>query len=520
MCSLSRKEEEILVSRIEMQNFLGVTKNEMMLFVNTNLHGNSIRAFLPHPPTLLMACHDVSFADNDSLKIIIQTNAESALASAIGKAIQDALPLESAPPSRHEIPVFPMAAAPAPTSLLTPPPRHHLLPPPAPLTHGTDVTLIDRENDALKTRSKFADVYKVQNNCDEFPVDISAYDETVNVKGRLHLASSVKFFEKIGASRFILDTLTHGYYPKLKSEVPAYEIENHGSFMKHHDFAMETLSSLLEKGRIEIVEKKPKLVNPLHVVVQRLKNRLILDCSRLNEYIVVPKIKYDNHEVAFQYFRKGVFMFSYDLADGYHHLLIHPEFRDHLGFKFVWKGKLTYFRYVVGCFGLADLPYIFTKIYRPLVAHWRSHGIPAIKFLDDGGFFVKDEPSALLYSDHVRKDLIRSGSIYKEKKCIWKPTQIMTWLGFVWDSKDGTVAAAPHRIEKIKNTCEALLSRDACPVRQLAGFTGMIVSLAPVVGNSSRVSTKQSQILVASTQNWDDMVHLSSDVKREFSFLG
>ena len=46
----------------------------------------------------------------------------------------------------------------------------------------------------------------------------------------------------------------------------------------------------------------------------------------------------------------------------------------------------------------------------------------------------------------------------------------------------------------------------------------MIASLAPVVGNSSRISTKQSQILVASTPNRDDTVHLPSNVKHEFLF--
>ena len=84
-------------------------------------------------------------------------------------------------------------------------------------------------------------------------------------------------------------------------------------------------------------------------------------------------------------------MFNYDLKDGYHHLLIHPDFRDFLGFKLMINGKLTYCRYVVGCFGLADLPWIFTKVYRPLVAHWRSLGIKGVKFLDDGAFFNDDE---------------------------------------------------------------------------------------------------------------------------------
>ena len=328
-----------------------------------------------------------------------------------------------------------------PISLPPRDPHHRELP------AETDISLLERDNARDATKAKFSDIYEVHGNCEKFPVDLPSYSDSENVKGRLNLPSSIRFFEEIGASEFVLNTLRNGHFPSLKCPVPDYEIENHGSFRKHYSFAIDNLRSLLEKGRIEIVDKKPKLVNPLHVVEQRLKNRLILDCSKLNKFIVVPKIKYDNHEVAFQYFRKGIYMFNYDLKDGYHHLLIHPSFRDYLGFKLEWEGKMTYFRYVVGCFGLADLPFIYTKIYRPLVAHWRSFGIPAIKFLDDGGFFVKDRQTALEYRDHVRKDLIRSGSIYSNKKCVWEPTQIMTWLGFTWNSENGTVSAAPHRVE-------------------------------------------------------------------------
>ena len=378
--------------------------------------------------------------------------------------------------------------------------------------------MVERISQMTETFSKFDDVYKVYDNCDSFPVDLSNFDDSINVKGRLHRPESIQFFRKIGASKFILDTLKNGHHPTLTGPIPPYEIENHGSFRKHVDFATKDILNLIAKGRVEIVEKKPTLINPLHVVVQRLKTRLILDCSNLNKCIKVPKIKYENHEIALQYFKKGCLMFSYDLKDGYHHLLIHPDFRDFLGFKLVLNRKLTYCRYVVGCFGLADLPWIFTKVYRPLVAHWRSLGIQGVKFLDDGGFFVKDLQTAEANSLHVKKDLIRSGSIYSTKKCVWEPTQNMTWLGFVWNSVDGTIAGAPHQIEKILNSCRSLLSENHCSVRVLAGFVGMIVSLIPVVGNCSRVATKQSQIHIANSDSWDDDIQLYPGIKREILF--
>ena len=370
----------------------------------------------------------------------------------------------------------------------------------------------------IETTSKFQDVYKVYSCCDEIPVDLDKYDDTTNVKGRLHLPESMEFFRKIGASKFILDTLEKGHHPTLTGPIPPYEIENHGSFRKHIEFGTKDILNLIAKGRVEIVSTKPKIVNPLHVAVQRTKLRLCLDCSILNKYVKVPKIKYENHEVGLQYFKKGCFMFSYDLKDGYHHILIHPDFRDFLGFKLILNGKLTYCRYVTGCFGLADLPWIFTKIYRPLVAHWRSIGMQGVKFLDDGGFFVEGLSKAKEYSLHVKKDLIRSGSIFSNKKCVWDPSQSMTWLGFVWNSTDGSISAAPHRVEKIIDSCNSLISKDICSVRELAGFVGMITSISPVVGNCSRVTTKRSQIHVARAENWDGSIQLFPEIKRELLF--
>ena len=52
--------------------------------------------------------------------------------------------------------------------------------------------------------------------------------------------------------------------------------------------------NLVKKKRVEIVKEKPYIVNPLSVAVQRTKSRLILDCSYLNDYVDVPRFKYED----------------------------------------------------------------------------------------------------------------------------------------------------------------------------------------------------------------------------------
>ena len=49
-----------------------------------------------------------------------------------------------------------------------------LLPsPPHPQIPGTDVTIVERDDQMTQTTTKFDDVSKVFNNCDNFPVDLS-----------------------------------------------------------------------------------------------------------------------------------------------------------------------------------------------------------------------------------------------------------------------------------------------------------------------------------------------------------
>ena len=104
------------------------------------------------------------------------------------------------------------------------------------------------------------------------------------------------FFEKIGASSFVLNTLRNGHKPLLTSDVPNYEKDNNRSFEQHSDFGVKEIWKLIEDKKVELVSKKPKIVNPLSVAVQPNKLRLILDCSFLNKFIAVPTFKMEDYK--------------------------------------------------------------------------------------------------------------------------------------------------------------------------------------------------------------------------------
>ena len=147
---------------------------------------------------------------------------------------------------------------------------------------------------------------------------------------------------------------------------------------------------------------------------------------------------------------------------------------------------------------------MFTKFFRPLVKHWRSRGIPLVLYLDDGAGCLHDFSVAQSTASAVRSDLANAGVVANEEKSIWVPTQVLEWLGIVWDLSRGRIFI-PHR--RIVNLLRALLSlksgsRSVTP-RAVASVTGQIISLTPGFGNITLLMSRFLQSFVKLHSGWD-----------------
>ena len=118
-------------------------------------------------------------------------------------------------------------------------------------------------------------------------------------------------------------------------------------------------------------------------------------------------------------------MFSFDIKSGYHHVPIFPPHQSFLGFSWFYKGKTKYFCFWVLPFGLSSAPYIFTKVFTPLVAYWRQQGIHTVVYLDD----VLGKPLRnrlpWIIALRVKSDLVHSGFVPNSEKSIWVPTLVI-----------------------------------------------------------------------------------------------
>ncbi|KIH64468.1 hypothetical protein ANCDUO_05222 [Ancylostoma duodenale] len=116
---------------------------------------------------------------------------------------------------------------------------------------------------------------------------------------------------------------------------------------------------------------------------------------------------------------QGGFMNKFDLKSGYHHLLIRPSFQKSLGFS--WLGCSYVFRGLL--FGLSPAPFTFTKLFRPLLAHWRKQGMGIAVYLDHGLIWGNSARECEDNSAIVRRDLRLAGFTVAEEKSSWLPCQ-------------------------------------------------------------------------------------------------
>lgn len=272
------------------------------------------------------------------------------------------------------------------------------------------------------------------------------------------------------------------------------------------------------------MEHVPKVVNPLTVAYGKSgKPRLVLDCRHINPELFKYRCCFEDQSVARQMFGAGDFLFSFDIRSAYHHIMIYPEHTTYLGFSWPSENETRYFVFRTLPFGISTAGYIFTKLLRVVVTKWRTNGSRIVMFLDDGLGGARTFETALQLSDYMHKDLSEFGFIVAEDKCIWTPCQLITWLGYNWDTLKGTLSVTEDRIERSMLLIEDLLMEIISgqllfPVRKIACLVGQLISMQSAVGKVARFRTRSLYSCVTSRASWTAPVMVSSQALDEIDF--
>eukprot|EP00731_Ephydatia_muelleri_P033190 Em0026g10a len=186
--------------------------------------------------------------------------------------------------------------------------------------------------------------------------------------------------------------------------------------------------------------------------------------------------------------------------------------------QFVWKQKFKYEDLRIAMMLFRPAPYVFSKLMRVLVRRWRSKGLKAIMYLDDGICAVKGKAEAERASAWVRDTLDCAGLVVHGGKSVWLPALSATWLGFDVDLERGCVSVPEAKLATLRAMLQTRVLDTHLPARFIASLVGKIISMGLALGPMSRLMTRSLYALLASRQAWCESLEINQGVQRELMF--
>ena len=154
---------------------------------------------------------------------------------------------------------------------------------------------------------------------------------------------------------------------------------------------------------------------------------------------------------------------------------INEHFQPYLGFSWGVGSRKKYYFFRVLPFGLSTACYVFTKLLRPLIKHWRSMGLRAIVYIDDGICASSSQSEAVKSRDIVISDLKNAGFVLNDSKSHLEPVQEIAWLGFNVDLKHGCFSVPPDKIERLRSSIAKISVGGRVSARLLASIIDQII---------------------------------------------
>ena len=343
------------------------------------------------------------------------------------------------------------------------------------------------------------------------------FDTPISVVGKLR--KNIAYWRSIGCSEFILKVLQNGYIIPVIGEIETAYLNNNRSSRLEPEFVQRSIDELLEVGAVVKSLEKPYIVNPLTVVNKDGKKRLVIDMRHLNDRIRKTKCKFDGHDVAQQFLVKSGFMTVFNLKSGYHHIDVHESQHELLGFAYEdHEGNERYFKFVVLPFGLATARYIFTKVLRELIRHWRSMQIQAVAFLGDGLQANSNYRISKAHAIQIKGSLIMAGWVPHRSKSIWEPKQIVSWLGFNIDLIKGLISVKEERIHKLVVLITKMLCMKTVHIKRIAQVKGMLASMERSHGDVVHLMTRFLNLAIGEAESWNVQVCMNEPITKELKF--
>ena len=332
--------------------------------------------------------------------------------------------------------------------------------------------------------------------------------------GRLRARSSVW---RQFANPTVLSWIEDGYPLEFAAARPPAprRAANHSSTASEAGFVTDAVAELVATGAAVEVASAPTVVSPLGVAIRADgKRRLILDLRYVNGHLVDHPFKYERLADLAYLMPPHAWLLSCDLKSGYHHIEMHPDSWQYLGFE--WSGRCYVFRVLP--FGLKPACWVFTMVMKCLARRWRTRGITLLQYLDDFLFFAPTAAAARAVRQWVLADFAAAGLLLSWPKCQLEPVQRLKHLGFVIDTSTMTFEAPADRWDRLHKAVRQALAAPHVSAKAIASIVGQLMSFGLAFGRLSYMYSRALDLAASFAPHWRARIQLPAAARAELEF--
>jgi hypothetical protein len=216
--------------------------------------------------------------------------------------------------------------------------------------------------------------------------------------------------------------------------------------------------------------------------------RLIIDLSRLNRFLRVPRFKMETTRSVATAILPKDWAVSLDLLDAYFHIPMHPDYQHFL--RLSHEGKVYQFRALP--FGLASAPLIFTTVVKAFVAPFHALGLKLHFYLDDWLLTCQCRVTLRRQLTLLLWRVRQAGWVVNEDKSELDPSQDFVFVGVRFRTAEGLMSPPQDRI-----LVRQWRRRTSVSAREFLQLLGLLNSVADQVP-SGRLHMRPLQLLLLS----------------------
>jgi hypothetical protein len=303
-----------------------------------------------------------------------------------------------------------------------------------------------------------------------------------STKRRERLRAKLGMWKAIGASVVQLCWIAAGVPLRFVDRMPQKLFYAHHPAVKEHmdHVRGEHKIHLEDGGYVYVPADSAHVANPLLVDLNKGKKRMCLDMRYVNGFL--PDIKFQMESLTKNVpdmIRKGDILFTTDISKAYYSIPMRQD-----AWKYMcWEHEGSIVASTVLPFGLSIAPFVFTKLFRPMLEAARVIGIRVIGMIDD--FLWMARPEEAEETKRFAQWIFPALGLSLNEKCKWDTTDEAKFLGFKINSTKMMYVATG---EAIRDTHRMVLKRlmegretNKFKRKGLQEVAGKIISLTPAL---------------------------------------